>query len=106
MSEPLYTASLNRLSPRYKTWLDILGSEEVPLSSASSFPADLATERRVEVYRLNMSKLTTEQRCRLVEWIQRNFGDSPTEIEHELNTNGVPIRAADVTVAFSVRAFI
>lgn len=102
----LWWATLSLRSPRYQTWLDILGTNEVPLKSARLHAADLGPEKDVEVYLLDLAKFDQGQRWRLIEWIGSKFGASRGEIEGELDQVGFPIRAEDVTVAFDMRAFL
>jgi hypothetical protein len=101
----LYTATLVRTSPRYQDWNDILRSNEVPIESPKSCEANLGgqTER---VYKVDLDRLEKAQLERLLTWVADRFGCKRSAAFAELESNGFPIREADVTVSFDLRAFI
>jgi hypothetical protein len=101
----LWWATLDRRSPRYADWEKILGSDDVPLQSPASGQTKLGQES-AEVYLLDLAQLSAEQRAHLIEFIVQRFKADRREVEQELDKVGFPIRAADVSVAFSLRAFI
>jgi hypothetical protein len=101
----LWSASLNERSPRYADWRRILGSDDVPLESPHEGMAQLGGELDT-VYALDLKKLTPEQFSRLVDWIALQFQERPDHVRKDLTKEGFPIRAADVHVAFSLRAFL
>lgn len=68
--------------------------------------ANLGPEEDVEVYLLDLSALTLAVRARLVGRMAAKFRCPIYEIEKELRRSGFPIRAADVIVSYSVRAFV
>jgi hypothetical protein len=102
----LWWAHLCEGSPRYQEWKKILGSNDVPLKSAASGHTQLGPEEKVEVYEVAISKLDAGQRQRLVDFIQERFRETREAVEQNLDEEGFPIRAEDVLVAFSLRAFI
>jgi len=108
MSNRLWTATLNRSSPRYATWSRILGSDEVPLRSPRSQMAILGeAEEHAEVYLLDALHLAPGQRERLEAWIAKKYGVSIAEARAETEAKGhFPIRAEDVDVAYDMRAFV
>lgn len=109
MRAPLWWARLRDDSPRYVIWREILGSDDVPLQSPGSFFADLGdpvAERSVECYALDWPSMRAEQKHRLALWVAERFGVSLNDALLDCDARGYPIRAADVTVAFSLRAFI
>lgn len=101
----LWWATLFSGSPRYTDWRRILGSDDVPLMSAGSGNATLGNES-VEVYLLDLSQLSPEQFDRLVMFVANKFRATPAEMRDGIMQEGFPIRAADVTVAFDMRAFL
>lgn len=103
----LWWATLNPRSPRYQEWVRILGMEnaEVPLDSPREFTAQLG-EEKVGVYRLKVTALSNEQVARLVGFLALKFDASAEEIMKDLSASGMPIRAADVIVSYSIRAFL
>jgi hypothetical protein len=102
----LYSATLNPSGPNYDTWLKIFGSDQVPLLSPRPVIADLGDEKDVEVYTLNLKAMTLMQRRRLVEWVSERFSKSVNEIERDFDQWDFPIRAVDVVVSISMRAFV
>jgi hypothetical protein len=105
-SKPLWAAHLNPNSPRYETWARILAGDEVPLVKPVASRANLGDEKNVEVYVLDIQRLTADQRDRLVQWVAEKFGVPPAAVNEQLESVGFPIREADVIVAFSMRAFL
>lgn len=105
MSNQLWTAHLVSSSPRYSKWNHILGCEEVPLRSPQSYLTPI-NGISINVYDVDLAKLTPEQRARLVEWISVQFSEPKENVARDLPSEGFPIRCEDVTVAFSLRAFI
>jgi hypothetical protein len=101
-----FTATLNPQSPRYDAWVRVLGQDVVPLKSPASFLANLGEEADVEVYALAVEALSIGQCARLVDWIAENFGVAPQLAVQAINGVGFPVRAADVTVGMSMRAFL
>ncbi len=102
----LWWASLNSSSPRYADWKAILGTDSVPLLSPGSAEAQLG-EETCEVYALDWQNLDGEQSQRLIDFLSKKFSADPKEIESDLDRDGhMPIRAADVTVCYDMRAFL
>ena len=101
----LYTATLVTDSPRYRDWNDILRSNEVPIESPKSAEVKLGSET-AQVYKVDLDRLEKAQLERLVTWIADRFGCKRSAAFAELESNGFPIREADVTVSFDLRAFI
>lgn len=106
MSAEMWSAILNPSGPNYNTWHDILGGDKVPLKSSASVKAELGLEKDVEVFMLDLAALPLGVRARLVGRIAATFGVPVYEFEAELKRSGFPIRAADVIVSFSTRAFM
>lgn len=101
----LYHAILNPSGPNYQGWLDILGSTDVPIKSASPVNAELGTERDVECYLVNVDALTLKQKARLLGMMAAKFDVSIGEVDAEIKRVGFPIRAVDVIVSYDMRAF-
>lgn len=78
----------------------------MPLKTPGSGFTQLGEEKNVEVYLLDMAKMTEEQKLRLVDWIVKKFSVGAVQVSAELERNGFPIRAADVAVFFDMRAFL
>jgi hypothetical protein len=105
MSRKLWTATLLTSSPRYHDWRAILGSDEVPITNPKPFAMQLGPEM-TEAYSLDMERLDREQHARLVDFVVERFGVKGREAVRTLGSDGFPIRAADVTVCFDLRAFL
>jgi hypothetical protein len=101
----MWWAHLVSTSPRYSKWQYILGSNEVPLKAPGSFQAAL-NGIPTECYALDLEKLSPEQHNRLIEWISKQFSVPVEEVKRDLPTEGFPIRAEDVSVAYDMRAFL
>jgi hypothetical protein len=91
-------------SPRYENWRKILESDEAPIISPTPIKTLLGAEM-ADVFRLNVAKLTADQRERLIDFIVEKFGVARATAQSEIETSGFPIRAADVVVAFDHRFF-
>ena len=104
----LWHASLDKTSPRYEQWKHILGQDDhVPLVRPFSTHADLGPEKDVEIYLLDWQNLDEDQSNKLLEMLSEKFKASTETIAEELDADGYfPIRAADVFIAFDLRAFI
>jgi hypothetical protein len=103
---PLFTATLVKDSPRYVDWHDILDSDEVPLESSRTQTADLGDEKNVQVYKIDIRQLRPFQRDRLAAFIEKKFNYPMSAAYRTLDKSGFPIRAEDVTVCMSPRAFL
>ena len=99
-----WTCHLLRSSPRYENWRKILESDEAPIISPTPVKGALGAEM-ADVFRLNIAKLSADQRERLIDFIVEKFGVARATAQSELETNGFPIRAEDVCVAFDHRFF-
>jgi hypothetical protein len=106
VSAKAWNAILNPSGPNYVTWREILGSEQVPLTSSKAVKANLGQEKNVEAYLVDLSALTLPQRARLLAMVARKFSTPIYEVESEITKAGFPIRSADVIVSFDVRAFV
>jgi len=105
-AKALYSAILNPSGPNYGNWHSILGSMQVPLKGVASGTMQLGEEKSVEVYLLDIGALTLQQRSRLLSFAAAKFGAPVYEVEREIAKNGFPVRAADVIVSYSLRAFV
>jgi len=103
----LWWANLHHTSPRYEEWLAILGTDDVPLLHPGIVHGSLGHEEgKCDVYLLDLTRLTKEQMDRLVAFVAKKFGAPEEEVCDEILRQGFPIRAADVSICFDVRAFV
>jgi len=98
-----WACHLMQSSPRYEKWREILQSDIAPIISPTPINSLLGAEM-ADVFRLNIVKLTADQRARLIDFIVQKFNVAKATAEAEIETTGFPIRAADV-VAFDQRFF-
>ncbi len=104
---PLFNAILDPTSPRYKDWREIFDGEEVPLESPEVYEAKFGTQPgTTRIYKLGISRLTLEQRERLLKWIVEKFSADREAASKQIDAEGFPIREVDVVVSFDMRAFI
>lgn len=118
MTNRLWWATLNSSSPRYKTWRDILDGDEVPLKHPAAQRATLGVpaiertagspgmEENVEVYAIDIHAMSDLQIKRLIAFVSAKFHAPAKDVELTIGREGFPIRAEDVTVAYSMRAFL
>jgi hypothetical protein len=101
----LYTATLQKNSPRYEDWHAILQSDEVPIITPRPSEASLGGQA-TQVYKVDLDRLEKPQLERLLGYMVDRFGLKKSAAFAELESNGFPIREADVAVSFDLRAFI
>ena len=96
----LYSAILNPSGPNFEEWNQVLGSHRVPLESPETREALLrigsAEWKNCDVYLIALKALTLRQRANLSAHLARKFRVTIDEVEHKLQMEGMPIRAADV----------
>jgi len=101
----LYSAILNPSGPNYERLRKVFDGS-VPLESPHSHLAQLGEEKNVEVYRLNFRAMPLGQRAKLFAIVAASAGVPISIVEGIAAKDGFPIRAADVIVAISMRAFV
>lgn len=99
------TATILDSSPRAAAWRKIFGGGTVPIIGFLPMRASLPGKPDVEVYQLDLSKLSTEQLNRLAEHLSETFKVPREELEREILLAGVPILAEDVAVGVPLRFF-
>jgi|SRR5215470_14755252 len=100
-----WTCHLMKSSPRYENWREILQSDEAPIRNPVPIKAIFGAEI-AEIFRLDIAKLTADQRSRLIAFMVQKFNIAEATALAELEVNGFPIRAEDVCVAFDLRFFM
>jgi hypothetical protein len=105
MTRKLWSATLLSTSPRYQDWKQILGSDEVPITNPKPFATQLGPDL-ADVYTLDMDRLSRDQYSRLLDFVVERFGTKGREARQILDSDGFPIRAADVSVSYDLRAFL
>jgi hypothetical protein len=102
----LWTATLNSSGPNFDLWRSIFGERRIPLKSPAPVKTKLGDEPDVEVYLLDLRAVTLKQRAALLAAVAQRFQVPIYEIEAAIADGGFPIRAVDVIVAMSPRAFL
>lgn len=102
----LWWATLSTRSPRYAEWRAVLDTDEVPLVGPNAISATLEGIGKHQVYLLDLNKLSSEQRDRLVLHVAKKFRVDPEQVAISMRCEGFPIREEDVIVAFSIRAVV
>lgn len=103
----MFTATLLKSSPRYRDWIEVLGTDKVlvesPIPHAGLFPK--LGER--QCYEVSVKKLSTMQLDNLVAHIAKRFEIPEPEVLSELlGEHGLPILAEDVSVPIPISAFL
>lgn len=95
------TAIISDRSPRRAEWLEVFGSDEVPIINiVSPNKANVLGEIR-DVYMLDLDQMTDDQIDRLKKHLSTKFKIPMDEVERDLPQVGVPILAEDVIVSVS-----
>lgn len=105
MTTELWNATLNPNGPNYERLKDIFPSR-IPLKSCTPVKATLGEEKDVPVYLLDFRAMPIGHRARLFGMVAAKFGVPVYEVEKTAATEGFPIREADVTVSYDMRAFV
>lgn len=93
-------------SPRAAVWREVFGSETVPI--LSPLPQTAQTPRGdAEFYRLDVARLSDEQRKRVVSHLCQKWQLRHEEVVRLVNDpdHGVPLLAADLVVPLDLRLF-
>lgn len=102
----LWRASLNPSSPRYVEWRKIFDTDEIPITSPFPIKAKLGEEEDM-IHAIDWRMLDGLTSERLIEYIANKFAVTPAEVEKQIDEDAhFPIRASDVIISMSPRAFI
>ena len=89
---------------RQAFWQEVFGTDEVPITSIVANQANLpGFDKPQLVYMLDLKAISPEQRERLIAALAIKFGIPDSEAADEIDKQGVPILASDVSVATSDR---
>jgi hypothetical protein len=98
---------LDPKSDRAEMWLEVYGSLEVPLKSPIAkqgmFPDPIDGSKLHYYYEVDLKQLTPEQLDKAAEIIGRRFGIPAQEIRQDIERQGIPVLADDVSVSFDAR---
>lgn len=103
---PLWTATLNPRGPGYADLAQIFPDGAIPLLSPAPAERD-GPHGRMSFYQVDPSQCSPEQLRKAAEIIARNFHVEAEQVLEDLRgPHGWPVREENVTVGFSMRAFI
>ncbi|HWE83273.1 MAG TPA: hypothetical protein VG265_16600 [Gaiellaceae bacterium] len=102
------TVTVHGPPERVADFIRVYGSTTVPVRERWALPhrAELPGVGTQDVYLLDASRITADQRRRLIALGVERFGMSEQEAEYELDTHGLPILAADTTFASTGMDFL
>lgn len=86
-------------SERAAAWREVFGGDRVPVKSILPGRANLPGKMNALVYEMDIAALTPDQRSRLVASIASRFEQDPAFVEANLDREGCPVLADDVTVS-------
>lgn len=100
-------AIISKSSPRYNEWLEVFGTDRIPLVSPIPYTGSAPGISKAQFYKLDTAALTEDQRIRFVAHISKKFQMSEDLVWGEITSdNPIPILADDVTVALNLNLFI
>jgi hypothetical protein len=101
-----WRASLNPSSPRYLEWRKIFDSDDIEITSPFPINATLGNERD-KIHAIDINALDQDTYDRLIAYMAAKF-KTPKELMDQAvqKDSHFPIRASDVVISFSPRAFI
>ena len=103
---PLWTAQLNPAGYSYNHLRSIFPDGRVPLTSCTPVPRE-GPHGRMLFYQVDVPKLTAEQFQQAVKLIAGIWQQPPEEIERDmLGPHGWPLREENITITYSLRAFL
>lgn len=83
---------------RRRFWMSVFYTDTVPIKSIIPGFADLPGHPDAQVYFLDLEAITPAERRRLVRHLANRFNLSPHYVAANLNKQGVPILAEDVSL--------
>src|SRR3990167_7354324 len=84
---------------RAATFEAIFGTATIPIVSPLPQLGILPGIGKVAIYKLDVAALTSDQRAKLVAHLAQRFGLPETDVERDLDTEGMPILAQDCVVS-------
>lgn len=87
---------------RRSAWVDILGTDEIPVLSPIPFIANLPDKENALCYEVNIKALNSDQLTRLILHLADKFDLDTEDVRRSIANEGVPILANDVTVMGSI----
>lgn len=104
---PVFWATISRSNPRRAEWLQVFGTDRLPVLSPTPHAASVACVGARLFYRVDVSSLNEEQRARLASFLSAKWGWSPAEVLASLDdpAHGLPVLAEGVTIGIDARLF-
>jgi hypothetical protein len=103
----MFTATILKSSPRYRDWIEVLGTDQVPVESPLPHVGHFPVIGEKQCYAVAVKKLSTMQIDNLVAHMAKRFEVREDEVLADLlGDHGLPILAEDVSVLISLAAFL
>ncbi len=91
---------------RRQFWLAVLHTDTVPITAIIPVWADLPGQPETQVYFLDLEAITADERRRLIRHLASRFNLPRHYVAANLNRQGVPILAEDVSLITTDPALI
>lgn len=100
-------AKISPTSPRRQTWLEVFGSDTVPVLSCEAVLMHGPDGDR-RCYQLDVNKLKMGDYLRVARYLSNRWKLPPDEVTRLMRDpdHGVPIDAQDVTIEADLRLFV
>lgn len=93
-------------NPRREKWLYVFQRlDNIPITSWLPTFADVVGRGREEIHMLDFSRVTPAERERLILTLSEAFNDPIEAVAEAIETNGLPVLAAQIIVAIPLRLF-
>lgn len=93
-----FKAVISAKSPRYQEWVNVMGTNEFPITTPIPTPASAADIKQGLFYMIDLAELIPEQRERLIQHLAVKFGLDENDVANSLDREGVPVLDEDVTI--------
>ena len=91
-----FKAIISEKSSRYKEWLEVMGTNEIPLIAPIAVLSSAPGIDEARFFLMDIAALTSGQRERLVKHLASKFSVPLEEVAHDLESVGCPILDEDV----------
>ncbi len=95
-------------SPRRDTWIQVFGTDELPIVSPLPVLGTGPDGAEAEFYKIDVARLTDAQRRSMVRFLAARWKIPVDQVVQTMKDpqHGVPILAIDVSVAIDARLFV
>lgn len=88
---------------RASWWKEVYGSLEVPITSPVPVIAVGPDGKKAQYYMVNTQELSAEQLEKVAQFVSEKFDLPIDEVRTEIEVQGIPLLAEDLTVSFDAR---